>query len=213
MQKYSVARVPFLLFFLFKTTMFNNGILKTVQVLMIILAQNWCLSQCRALQSLSVLIASQLPSSIKPFTVLPGCCLLCRTPFSNHMKKFSLFAPFRWDSHHLTSFCTIFVTFLSFLESVSIILLSITQKWIAWQISSTSIPYCYSCINHFSAGSYYVAHWGYTRHFCEITQPGCLSVSQIWSELCESYVLLCFVLLFSVKIVGIGRTILWQHSV
>ena len=70
-------------FFLVKTTKFNNDISKTVQVLTVILSQNWCLSQRGALQPLSVFIATNSPWSIKLFSALPGCCLLRRTPFSN----------------------------------------------------------------------------------------------------------------------------------
>ena len=61
-------------------------ILQKVQVLTVILSLNWCLSQCGALQPLSVFIATNSPWSIKLFTALPGCCPLCRTPLSNvHM--------------------------------------------------------------------------------------------------------------------------------
>ena len=66
-----------------KTTKFNNDISKMVQVLTIILSQNWCLSQHRAIRPLSVFIAPNSPWSIKLFTALPGCCPLRRTPFSN----------------------------------------------------------------------------------------------------------------------------------
>ena len=70
-------------FFLVKTTNFNNDISKTVQVLTVILSQNWCLSQRGALQPLSVFIATNSPWSIKLFSALLGCCPLRRTPFSN----------------------------------------------------------------------------------------------------------------------------------
>ena len=72
----------FLSFFL-QTTMFNNNILKTVQVLTVILSQNWCLSQRGAILPLNVFIALNSPWSIELFTALPGCCPLRRTPFSN----------------------------------------------------------------------------------------------------------------------------------
>jgi len=70
-------------FFLVKTTKFNTDISKTVQVLAVILSQNWCLSQRGALQPVSVFIATNSPWSIKLFSALPGCCPLLRTPFSN----------------------------------------------------------------------------------------------------------------------------------
>ena len=44
---------------------------------------NWCLSQCEALQPLSVFIATNSPWLIKLFTALPGCCPLCRMALSN----------------------------------------------------------------------------------------------------------------------------------
>ena len=66
-----------------KTTEFNNDISKTVQVLTVILSQNWCLSQRGALQLLSVFIATNSLWSIKLFSALLGCCPLRRTPFSN----------------------------------------------------------------------------------------------------------------------------------
>ena len=61
----------------------NNDNSKTVQVLTVILSQNWCLSQRGAIRPLSVFIATNSPRSIKLFTALPGCCPLRRTPFSN----------------------------------------------------------------------------------------------------------------------------------
>ena len=70
-------------FFLVKTTEFNNDISKAVQVLTVILSRNWCLSQRRSLQPLSIFIATNSPWSIKLFSALPGCCLLRRTPFYN----------------------------------------------------------------------------------------------------------------------------------
>ena len=69
--------------FLVQTTLSNSDVLKTVKVLTVILSQNWCLSQCRALQLLGVFIATNLPWSIKLFTALPGCCPLHWTLFSN----------------------------------------------------------------------------------------------------------------------------------
>ena len=73
----------FLSFFLVKTTNFNNDISKTVQVLTVILSQNWCLSQRGAIRPLSVFIAPNSSWSLKLFTALAGCCPLRRTPFSN----------------------------------------------------------------------------------------------------------------------------------
>ena len=61
----------------------NNDNSKTVQVLTVILSQNWCLSQCGAIRSLSVFIAPISPWSIKLFHALTDCCPLRRTPFSN----------------------------------------------------------------------------------------------------------------------------------
>ena len=75
--------LSFFLSFFLQTTMFNNDISKTVQVLTVILSQNWCLSQRGALQPLSVFIATNSPWSIKLFSALPGCCPLRRMPFSN----------------------------------------------------------------------------------------------------------------------------------
>ena len=85
--KVCIAKLPFfvvfLSFFLVKTTNFNNDISKMVQVHTVILSRNWSLSQRGALQPLSVFIATNSPWSIKLFSALPGCCPLCRTPFSN----------------------------------------------------------------------------------------------------------------------------------
>ena len=94
-QKCAVAKVPFFVFFLYSlqpALCSNNDNSKTVQVLTVILSQNWCLSQCGAIRPLSVLIAPNSPSSIKLFTALPACCPLRRTPFSNvvHMRTHSL---------------------------------------------------------------------------------------------------------------------------
>ena len=61
----------------------NNDNSKTVQVLTVILSQNWCLSQRGAIRSLSVFIAPNSPWSIKLFHALTDCCPLRRTPFSN----------------------------------------------------------------------------------------------------------------------------------
>ena len=61
-----------------------------VQVLTVILSQNWCLSQHRSLQPLSVFIAMNLPWSIKLFfwiSALPGCHPLRRTPFYNFLRR------------------------------------------------------------------------------------------------------------------------------
>ena len=69
--------------FVCSTTRFNNDISKMLQVLTVILSQNWCLSQHRALQSLDIFIATNSPWLIKLFTALLGCCRFCRTPFSN----------------------------------------------------------------------------------------------------------------------------------
>ena len=77
------ANFYLLSFLLGKTTLFNNAISKTVQVLTVILSQNWSLSQCGALQPLSVFIATNSHCSIELFSALPGCCPLRRTPFSN----------------------------------------------------------------------------------------------------------------------------------
>ena len=65
-----------------KTAMFND-ISKTVHVFTVILSQNWSLSQYGALRPLGVFIATNSPWSIKLFSALPACCLLCRMPFSN----------------------------------------------------------------------------------------------------------------------------------
>ena len=70
------------IFHLVKTTMFNKDISKMVQVITVILSQNWSLSQCGALQPLSIFIATNSPWSIKLCLALPGCCPLDRTPFS-----------------------------------------------------------------------------------------------------------------------------------
>ena len=75
--------LSFFLSFFVTTLCSNNDISKTVQVLTVILSQNWCLSQRGAIRPLSVFIAPNLPRSIKLFTALPGCCPLRRTPFSN----------------------------------------------------------------------------------------------------------------------------------
>ena len=73
--------LSFFLSFFLQTTMFNNDISKTVQVLTVILSHNWSLSQRGAIQPLSVFIALNSPWSIELFTALPGCCPLRRTPF------------------------------------------------------------------------------------------------------------------------------------
>ena len=86
-KRCAVAKVPFsssfFLSFFSLATMFNNNISKKVQVLTVILSQNWFLSQRGALRPLSVFIATNSPWSIKLFLALPSCCPLCRTPFSN----------------------------------------------------------------------------------------------------------------------------------
>ena len=80
-QKCAVVKVPFFIFFLRYGFCSNSSNLKTVQILTVILAQNWCLPQCGALQLLRIFIASNLPWSVKLFTALPAYCPLCRTPF------------------------------------------------------------------------------------------------------------------------------------
>ena len=62
--------------------MFNNDISKTVQVLTVILSQNWCLSQRGAIGPLNVFTALNSLWSIELFTALPGCCPLRRTSLS-----------------------------------------------------------------------------------------------------------------------------------
>ena len=68
---YESAILCLLSLFLVKTTMFKNDILKTVQILTVILSQNWCLSQHEALP---LFIATNSRWSIKLFTAYPGCC-------------------------------------------------------------------------------------------------------------------------------------------
>ena len=72
-------KVPFFVFFLSFLSRFNNDISKTVWVLTVILAQNWCLSHHGALRLLSVFLASNSSCSIKSCGYYP----LQRTPFSN----------------------------------------------------------------------------------------------------------------------------------
>ena len=60
-------------FFLVKTTMFNNNISKTIQVLTVILSQKRSLSQHRAVWPLGVFIATNSPWLIKLFSALPDC--------------------------------------------------------------------------------------------------------------------------------------------
>ena len=61
------------------TTLFNSDDSKTVQVLTVILAQNWCLPQHSALHPLNL---HSFKFTLKIFTALPrGCCPLRRSPF------------------------------------------------------------------------------------------------------------------------------------
>ena len=88
------------IFLILQITMFNNNISKTVQVLTVISSRNWSVSKRfkyspsfhhetdpyhSAELYNSVFIAKNSSWSIKPklFSPLPGCCMLCRTPFSN----------------------------------------------------------------------------------------------------------------------------------
>ena len=63
--------------------------------------QNWCLSQCRALQPLSVFITTNSPWSIKLFSALPGCCALLRTPFSTQQNRESDLVRFWYRSVYI----------------------------------------------------------------------------------------------------------------
>ena len=69
---------------------FLSNITQTrLQVLILILAWNWCSSQCTTFHSLSDFIASNLPRSIRLFTALPSCCPMCRMPFTNLVRMWT----------------------------------------------------------------------------------------------------------------------------
>ena len=91
-SKSAIFVILFFFLFLLRPLCSNSDNSKTVQVFTVILSQNWCLSQRRAIRPFSVFVAPNSPWSIKLFTALPGCCPLCRTPFSNvvHMHTCSL---------------------------------------------------------------------------------------------------------------------------
>jgi len=71
----AIANVPF----------FFHHISKMVKVLTFILAQNWCLSQCRPLQPPSVFKTSNSSWSTKTIHNSLWLLPLCRTPFTNFL--------------------------------------------------------------------------------------------------------------------------------
>ena len=68
--------------------MFNNDISKTVQVLTVILSQNWCLTQHGAIQPLSVFIALNSPWSIDVHFVSEGEVTLQELSIDDHMASY-----------------------------------------------------------------------------------------------------------------------------
>ena len=90
MQQCLVAKCHFCYsFFFVQTTLFNNNTSKMVQVVIVIIEQNWCSPPHGVLRPLSAFITLSLLWSIKLFTALPGCCPLHRTPFSDLVRKWT----------------------------------------------------------------------------------------------------------------------------